>query len=81
MKFEQELIARMIKHLADKFNVNCTPEEAEEHLRSLADLYLAINRASQNGSFATTPLGEGEASLSLGSSNTQGTMQNETKHD
>jgi hypothetical protein len=79
MRFPGELIERMVKHLADKFNVNCTPEEAEEHLRSLADLYLAINRATRDGSFASKPLGESEASL--GSSNTEGTMQNETKHD
>jgi hypothetical protein len=51
------------KHLADKFHVDCTPEQAQEHLRSLAELFLSVNRATK----------------SLGTSNTEGTMQNETK--
>jgi hypothetical protein len=40
--FSDDLKARMIRYAQKKYDKDITPEEAEEYLRSLANVYLAF---------------------------------------
>ncbi|MGD0976792.1 MAG: hypothetical protein ABR875_00660 [Minisyncoccia bacterium] len=50
MDFSSELKARLIKYLADKYEIHVTSEKAEEFLSSLADLFLAFSDSECSGS-------------------------------
>ena len=42
MAFSEQLKARMIRYALEKYDKKITSEEAEEYLRSLANVYLAF---------------------------------------
>jgi len=42
MTFSEELKQKMISYMREKYDLDITPEQADEYLRSLADLYFAF---------------------------------------
>jgi hypothetical protein len=54
-KLSPELIARITKYFAQKYEVTLTPEQAEEYLSSLGALFLAVHDSKkQNNNSNTT---------------------------
>lgn len=42
MQFSDQLVEKLIKHMREKYDHLITHDEAQEYLRSYADLYLAF---------------------------------------
>jgi hypothetical protein len=52
MAFSQDLVGKIIAYFLDKYGVLLTPEEAQEHLATLAELYMGLGSVATPGASA-----------------------------